>query len=345
MTATTLTAPEDTEVAEELATVAPGARGDRTMTMYDERSLFTTRTAPWMKLGTVIEEDVDAATAAKLGGLDFDVELHPAGFTRNNGKNYKRVPDRFAIVRGDTGDFFNFASSGYGVVQYRDAFTFMDAINPRYIAAGALRGGRVGFIVAKHPDVTALADLELAGVKDPHELFVVVRTSQDMSYAVEISLMTLRGRCMNELTLPTFTKRAPQKWSLRHSLTVHERMHQAQDALTKTRNYQDEFAEIAKRLADIDIDADAARETLKLSLPDRPRRAKQIEEILSVYDNSKQNGFQGTGWGLVNGVSEYFEWERPGRPQTEATQFQNALDGQTHQRVARVAQVLLATSK
>jgi phage/plasmid-like protein (TIGR03299 family) len=326
-----------------VAVTAPFGPGQtRDHSMYDERSLFTSREASWMKLGTVIEGDVDGAEAARLGGLDFDVELYPAGFTRNNGKNYKRVAERFAIVREDTGDFFNFASSEYGVVQYRDAFTFLDAINPRYVAAGCLRGGRVGFVVVKHPDVEGLSSLELNGNEDPHDFYVVVRTSQDMSYAVEISLMTLRGRCMNELTMSSFTRKAPQRWSLRHSKSVHERMHQAQTVLTNGGAYLTEFERIARRLSDIDVNTEKAKEVLTHVLPDRPRRDKQIEEILGVYESSAYNGFQGTGWGLVQGVSEYFQWERPGRPQTDAQQFQSVLEGQTHQRVDKTAQVLLA---
>lgn len=324
-----------------VATVAPDPTAP---SMYDEPNLFTTRQAPWMKLGTVIEKDVDAAEAAKLGGLDFDVVLHPAGFTKNGGKNYKRVQNRFAIVREDTDEFFNWASDEYGVVQYRDAFTFLDKINPRFVAAGQIRGGRAGFVVVQHPDVASLSGLELNGVTDPHEFYVVVRTSQDMSYAVEISLMTLRGRCMNELTLPSFTKRAPHRWSLRHSRTVHERMHQAQKVLTNSRAYLDEFQKIAARLADIDVDFDRARTTLEYVLPDRPRRAQQIDQILDVYRDSETNGFQGTGWGLVQGVSEYFEWLRP-RAQSDTTRLINVLDGSTHKNVAKTAQVLLATAR
>jgi hypothetical protein len=161
---------------------------------------------------------------------------------------------------------------------------------------------------------------------------------------VEISLMSLRGVCMNQLTLPSFNKNAPQRWSLRHSKTVHDRMHNAQTVITNTHAYQDEFARIAHRLADIDINFDQARMTLENVLPNRPRRDKQIEEILGVYENSKNNGFVGTGWGLVQGVSEYFEWERPGREQTDATRFQNALEGQTHQRVAKTVQVILSAA-
>jgi phage/plasmid-like protein (TIGR03299 family) len=312
--------------------------------IYDEPNLFTARKAPWMKLGKVIDDDVDAAEAARLGGLDFDIALYPAGFTKNGGKNYKRVPQRLAIVREDTGEWFNWASPDYGVVQYRDAFTFLDKINPRYVAAGALRGGRVGFVVVQHPDVTNLTGLTLKGVEDPHELYVVVRTSQDLSYSLDISLMTLRGRCMNELTLPTFTRNAPQRWRLRHTKSVHQRMHQAQVVLTRAGTYADEFQKITARLADIDVDFDHAQRTLRYVLPDRPRRDQQIDQILDVYRESTTNGFQGTGWGLVQGVSEYYEWARP-RAQTAGVQFVNALDGSTHKHVAKTAQVLLATAR
>jgi phage/plasmid-like protein (TIGR03299 family) len=325
----------------EVVTVAPIPGRDHSM--YDEKSPFTSRQVPWMKLGTVIDRDVDATEAARLGGLDFEVELIPAGCSFNKGKSYKRVPDRFAIVRKDTEEWFNWASSEYGVVQYSEAFNFLNEINPKFVAAGALRGGRVGFMVIQHPNVDDLSGLELNGVGDPHEFFVVVRTSQDMSYSVEISLMTLRGRCMNELTLPSFTRNAPHRWSLRHSKNVRDRMHDAKVVLTRSNAYVDEFTKIARRLADIDVDFETAKQTLSYVLPDRPRRDKQIEEILGVYEGSSTNGFQGTGWGLTNAVSEYFEWERP-RRQSDMTQLINVLDGTTHQRVAKTAQVLLATA-
>jgi hypothetical protein len=44
-------------------------------------SSFSSRYLPWTKIGTVIDdESVNAAEAARLGGIDFEVELQNAGY-------------------------------------------------------------------------------------------------------------------------------------------------------------------------------------------------------------------------------------------------------------------------
>jgi hypothetical protein len=91
---------------------------------------FTSRQAPWYKLGPQIEGDVDSAEAAKLGGLDFDVELRSAAFgsvSEKGNKTNVTVSNRKAIVRADTNAFIDFVSVDYRPVQYRDAFDFLDA--------------------------------------------------------------------------------------------------------------------------------------------------------------------------------------------------------------------------
>ena len=41
---------------------------------------------------------------------------------------------------------------------------------------------------------------------DPHDLYGVLRTSHDLSRATEVMVMPLRGRCMNQLTLHSFSR-------------------------------------------------------------------------------------------------------------------------------------------
>jgi phage/plasmid-like protein (TIGR03299 family) len=300
------------------------------------------RRPPWMSLGAEIDRVVTAEEAVKLGGLDFEVDLYPAGYTTSGGKNWKRTPGRVAIVRRDTGTFFQFASEEYTQVQYREAFSFLDAINPHFMAAGPLREGRQGFVVVRFDDISQL-DLRLGGQHDPFEFFVVLRTSQDLSRGVEISLVALRGPCTNLLTLPSMVRDARQSWSIRHSPSVHQRMHEAQVVLQRSHRYVEEFGRIARELAEVKVDADKAHRTLELVLPDRPRRPQQIEAVLDTYNTSEVNGFQGTGWGLTQAVSEHFEWKRGGRRQTDASRFNNALDGSIHKYVGRTAQLLLAS--
>lgn len=316
-------------------------------------TMFSTREVPWMKLGTQIDEPVDAAEAAKLGGLDFTVELADAGFRRVTvDETGKRTPvtdtwtgqnDRRALVRSDTGDFYGFCSTDYKPVQYADAFSFLDGINPEYVSAGTLKGGRQGFVVVKLPDHGAV-NLTLGKDKqlDPHDLYVIVRASHDMSKGVEVAVTTLRGKCMNMLTLPSLTAGAPQRWSIRHVGDPQAKLTEAQITLANTERYEQAFRAVANRLVDIRVASDEIPMILNHVLPDRPQREKtQIPAITEAFESSPTVGFTGTGWGLVNAVSEYLEWNRKSGLRTSESQFRDNLDGATHKLVQRTAELLL----
>lgn len=300
--------------------------------------MFTTRELPWMKLGTVIEKPVDAAEAATIGKLDFDIKLEDAGY-RRNGK-WVEQKDRRALIRDDTGDFYGYCSTDYKPVQYGEAFDFLDSINPTYVAAGQLRGGKQGFMVVKLPDHGAL-DLSLKGEKDPHDMYVIVRASHDMSKGIEVAVTTLRGKCMNMLTLPSLTADAPQRWTIRHIGNPHAKLLEAQHVLTNTDRYEQAFRSITRRLVDVGVQKDEVPMILERVLPDRPQREKQIEAISAAFSDAPTVGFTGTGWGLVNAVSEYFMWQRTGGLRTEESTFRDNLDGATHKTVGRTAQLLL----
>lgn len=71
-----------------------------------------------MKLGKLIDTAVTAEEAAKLGGLDFDVELQPV-LRRNRDGEIVESPTRRHVVRLDTDDEFEIVSDEYGVCQYQ----------------------------------------------------------------------------------------------------------------------------------------------------------------------------------------------------------------------------------
>lgn len=299
---------------------------------------FTTRDLPWMKLGTVIDHPVTAEQAAKIGGLNFEIELAEAGYHR--GGKWHKQEDRRALVRKDTGSFYGFCSTEYKPVQYSEAFDFLDAINPQFVAAGTLKDGRQGFMVVKLPEHATL-DVALKGEHDPHDLYVIVRASHDMSKGVEVALTTLRGKCMNMLTLPSLTAGAPQRWSIRHIGQPHEKLREAQQVLANTDRYEQAFRSITRRLVEVPVKKDEVPLLLERVLPDKPQREKQIEAITAAYDGAPTVGFNGTGWGVVNAVSEYFMWERSGGLRTAESTFRDNLDGAAHKMVGRTAQLLL----
>ncbi len=323
------------------------AEEQTTPTGFGVTKSFTSRLAPWYKLGPQIDGDVNAAEAAKLGGLDFEVELRPAvrpkRIVTKAGKNdwsYVQVPSRRTLVRTDTDEFIDYVSADYKMLQYGDAFDFMDDINPRYVSAGSMSHGKQGFIVAQLPDVSAI-NVEINGEVDPHDFFVIIRTSHDRSKAIEISLMPLRGRCMNQLALQSMSAGAPQRWSIKHIGDVKSKMVEAQKVLTVAPKYAEIFANKARQLGSVTVTDDDARSILKRVLPARVKRDEQIESIMSGLHNSPAVGFVGTGWGLANAVSEYYDWGRNAGTRTAQSQFTSGLTGDTAKYFNRTAQLLL----
>lgn len=304
---------------------------------------FTSRQAPWLKLGPQIDGDVDAAEAAKLGGLDFEVEFRAASFSSVSAKGNKTsvtVPTRKALVRTDTEAFIDFVSLDYQVLQYSEAFNFMDEINPRYVSAGSMSHGKQGFIVAQLPDISAI-NVEINGEVDPHDFFVIVRTSHDRSKAIEVSLMPLRGRCMNQLALNSFSAGAPQRWSIKHIGDVAGKLEEAQKVLTRAPKYAEIYAAKARQLGSVTVTEEDSRSILKKVLPAKAKRDEQVDAILTAAKSNEHVGFVGTGWGLMNAVSEYFDWGRNAGTRTAQSQFTSGLTGDTAKYVNRTAQLLL----
>jgi phage/plasmid-like protein (TIGR03299 family) len=308
---------------------------DQSATMVSQREV------PWMKLGKLVDEPLTAAEAAEAGGLNFTVSLHPIFYGVKTSTEpgatpvMTRVANRRAVVRDDTGLPLGIVSQAYPVLQYGEAFDFMDGISPTYVAAGALKGGKQGFMVVRAPEkMTVLGDT------DPHELFFVMRTSHDCTRAVEVSAMPLRHRCMNQLTLQSFSTGVPHRWRITHTGSMHAKLAEAKTSLGNLGAYAKRFADNAQRLAGLKVTDAVARNTLEAVLPDRPKRAEKIETILTAWHTSPTVGFDFTGWGLINAASEYFDWGRSGG--SPESRFVGALQGQTHSTINRITARLLS---
>lgn len=297
---------------------------------------FSTREVPWMKLGKLVDEPVTAAEAAKLGGLDWDAELRSTWYLGGGGQ-YKEVENRRTVVRLDTDEALSVVSGDYPILQYREAFEFIESVSPYFVAAGALRGGRQAFMVVKLPEHT---HSDLLGGEDPHDFFVVLRTSHDRTRACEAMVMPLRGRCMNQLTLRSFSSGATHRWAIRHTSTMNQKLAEAKEALVNLGTYVDQFTATVERLAQIKITENAARSLLERVIRDTPKRDDKLDTILNLWNEAPTVGWSGTGWGLVNAVSEFYDWHRPSG--SSESRFVAALEGETHKAVNRTAGLLLS---
>jgi phage/plasmid-like protein (TIGR03299 family) len=317
---------------------------------------FTDREVPWMKLGNVVNGAVTSKEAAEHGGLNFNVSLRNVYFTCSNvgGPDetlentapdcLRNMTNRKVVVRDDTLEPLSIVSSEYPVLQYHEAFDFMDTVvskftdeGARYVAAGALKGGKQGFMVVKLPESLQINVLD---GKDKHEMFLVLRTSMDLTRAVEAMMMPLRGICMNQLTLTSFAANVPNRWAVRHTSTMKDKLAEAHVSLGNMGAYVKRFNEIATRLADMKVNDEQARLVLGRVFIKLQMKGKDalIESLLQKRQHSPVVGWSGTGWGLLNAVSEHFDWRKGGGPEAK---FLNALQGPTHKFINLTAAHLL----
>ena len=304
---------------------------------------FTDRMVPWMKLGKITDTAgngvITAKEAASLGGLDFEVELRNLyfGMGEEGPINFTDITNRKAVVRKDNSDLLGIVSAGYPILQYSEAFDFMDTVGVGYVAAGALKGGRQGFMVVRLPQEMQIDVLDGG---DPHEMFGVLRTSHDLTRAVEIMAMPLRGKCMNQMTLSSFSKTVPNRWAVRHTSTMQAKLAEAQNSLQKLGAYAQRYNELAKRLSKIKMNDEKARYVLNTVITNRPKKDEVMDTIVSKMHASPTVGWDGTGWGLVNAVSEYFEWTRQGG--SPESRFLAAMQGQTNKAINKTALMVLS---
>lgn len=302
---------------------------------------FTTRHVPWMKIGTIIDDaSVDSAEAARLGGIDFEVELTEAGY-RNQDGEWVVQPTRRAVIHKDTEEWFGYVSDLYQPVQYHEAFAFMDGINPRYVAAGAMSDGRQGFMVVQLPQRESL-DVTVNGVDDPHDMYVILRTSHDLSKGISVAVMPLRNKCMNMLPLPSMNRNVPQSWSIPHVGDPHAKLKQAQVTLQRADAYGDLFEKLVAQLGSVRVTNDDLRHIMRRVLPTRLKtRDDMADQIVDRFQTAETVGFQETGWGAINAVSDYMQWGRSSAARTNQSEFTSGLDGDTAKYVNLTTQLVL----
>jgi phage/plasmid-like protein (TIGR03299 family) len=289
--------------------------------------MFSARELPWHNLGVVTPDCLTAGDAIEAAGLNWTVGLYPLQADTCTDENplgpLVLVEDRFAVVRSGDNAVLGVVGTHYVPFNNVDAFKFMDNLvdsgDAKYETAGSLRKGKIVFMTMKVPKSI------LIGGEDRHDLYILLRTSHDGTKAISVYVTPIRVVCMNTLSLATYGSNVKQKWSVTHVGTVHGRLAEARDTLSMTFSYADEFRKLGDRLLDIEISNRDVDHVLDCVVPDRPMSADVKTQIRRIYYESPTVLYQGSAWGLLNAISEYYDWYR--RSSSPEAQFINAIDG------------------
>lgn len=302
---------------------------------HEVETMFSARTTPWHGLGTVTPNALTAKEAIVTAGLDWTVEPRSIFVGLPNDKRVK-IDGRKAIVRNPDSAVLGLVSDRYVPFQNEDAFAFADNLidsgDAIYETAGSLRHGKVIFLTAKLPEQVMVAG------SDAHDLYIVLRTSHDGSKAISVNVTPIRVVCMNTLTMAI--RGARYKWAMQHTSRLEGKLAEARDTLQLSFSYAGEFVKLGNELVSIKITDDKFHDLIEDLLPNRPKTGDVIDSIMDLYRTSPTNGYNGTAWGAMNAITEYFDHGRETR--SDEAVFTNIMDGQIAGLRNRASKRLLA---
>lgn len=252
-------------------------------------------------------EVTDPATIAQLEATE------PENLVR---KTEWRDADNIRDVRrADNKTILGSVGRDYELVQNYEGFRFADMIvddgQGRWVAAGDMYDGSHVY------GVMELSKQLMIDGNDAFGNYLLFRTSHNGSTGVQVMVIPMRFTCDNMMQIAT--RYAKSRWSMRHVGTFHERLQEARDTLKLTFKYLDDgFTREIEELLAVPMTDEKARWTLQRVIPDtRAKKDEIIDGVMDAYHDDELNGYTGTGYGLLNGLTDYFD-HRIRRQSTQA---------------------------
>ena len=275
---------------------------------------------PWHKYGTPFEEDFSSEDALKHAGLDYEVELQELSTPNVVCESHK------AVVRTDSQSVLGVVGNGYEPLQNRDAFRFFDAVvegkKARYETAGALKGGRQIWLLAK-------IDGQIPILKnDVINKYFLLTNRHDGLGCVAGRVTPVRVVCDNTLTA-AMGQGSQGEVRIVHRGNVADRLEFAGTLLARVGAYYDELSEIYRKFAKINIKEKQMRTYIAEAL--RPygavateqqaidemkeeiqstRLITEVNSVMNLVETGRGadiKGVRGTLWGTYNAITEYVD--------------------------------------
>lgn len=277
-------------------------------------SMMSVKETPWHGLGTIVPEGLTAKQAIKVAGLNWIVEKEQSYHLVKG--VYTVVPDVFHLTRQDCHRVLGTVGNGYSVFNNSDAFDFADAFvesgDAKYETAGSLAGGKRVWMT-----MNIEGQMRIKGTDDVVKKYLLITNGHDGLHTVEVCLTSIRTVCMNTLELALAeAKKTGNIFRMRHSAKIKNRIQEAKEALGIVNKQFDEFEELINAMAQVKMTkktVDQFIQKIGLDEKENPRDKEVIQSITDLFEAGKGNtmkGVKGTLWAMVNGVTEYVDWNR-----------------------------------
>jgi len=301
----------------------------------------------WHGLGTVVDGARTSEEVINLAGLNWRVEQKPL-FHENllsDGSVVKtEIDSHQANVRGDTGDLLGVVGKNWKPLQNAAAFEFMDSLvddgTVKYEAAGALKGGKLVWILARmNPDF----DKQVKG--DEFHRYAFLYMGHDGLKAINYIPTNTRVVCWN--TAEYAEQAARNVLKIQHNAkNLEQRIDMARDTILASHKGLDEMITCYEALTEIsdseaniekfmqawlpvvEVPVDATELLIEEARKKNLRTENLREKIIETYvtdETCRTKAAVGNMYGVYNAVTRYYDHTK--RSASRETRFENAMIG------------------
>ena len=338
----------------------------------------------WHGLGQVFDGPMTVEQALELSHADYEVKLQPvvaitpdieeamvSGNVSTDLLLDAIISNRKATMRLDKQKPLGIVSDNYGVVQNRQAFSFIDTLctgeigsdhTPVIESAGVLGQGERVFITAKFPENIILDNKG----EDRVEMFVVFTTSHDGTGAVNCLVTPVRVVCNN--TLNFAMRHNAGRLALRHTSGIMNRLdltnkenvefayktmnmyqiylHSLEEKFTVLQNLKCDEEWVNKVIANVmfsEPNFEVFKRTNNVFHEDISTHGKNVfTKVKDTIESGVGQGLgeRGTAMWVLNGITSYFQNEA--KYKDEESKFKSLQDGYAAGKVQQAYELLVS---
>jgi len=291
---------------------------------HQVESMFSVRSIPWHKLGTILDNPPTSQEAIVEAGLDWEVEKKDIYWfnsaTSTTRESFQPFPNRCALVRKTDNTPLSIVSNNYKPLQNKVAFEWFDPIvkagNATYETAGSLQDGKKIWILAKLKNSMEIVK------GDEIRRYLLLANGHDGVTGIMIQPTPIRVVCANTLAQSLGAGLVNTIW---HHGNIEEKMERVKKLLGLAEKEFEQKKEIFRSMAHFPMNSIKMGTYVKSLIPnaneeatDRVKQSvttaqERIWELAETGLGTDIPGVKGTMWAGYNAAIEYGEYDMPKR--------------------------------
>lgn len=274
---------------------------------------------PWHGKGQKLEDGASIETWAEAAGMDFSIIKQPVSYEFKG--EQKTYADRVVLHRSDTGTGLAVVSPQYKVVQPPEILEFyrnlVDGMGFKLETAGVLFGGK------KYWALASIGEEAVIQNDDKIKGYLLLATACDGSMATTAQYESVRVVCNNTLQMALSKHGGAVKINHRTAFNSKEVQNMLGIADLTWNGFIGDVNVLAnvhlaeqeaERLIASIYGADKTNDEEVLHVLDHNRAAQQVLELFNGAGmGAGLSSAKGTAWGLMNAVTQFYDWERPSK--------------------------------